>query len=485
MTILQSTVHERAPQEDKSHTTYETTRWLVSFLVTYNPGSISFVGPGGGAIPIPSAGAMPVSTDRQIREYLEEPRGQLVIRSASSANFSQVQLVNPANDPNSLVLLSPAKGRPCDVRRGPFCKVNSIQHIAGERMWKIHLTFETYVTGTNAGQTRSLILNNRWSVHSDIDWQHMATRIYQGICTVNANLLNDPVFNPPIAGYRRGILDSIRQSFAGFSVPLGFQRTFVKVEMTPDGNNAVYVVRDEQRKYDQPQNPNVPRIEVQDSNFASQGSYGRAALQTLSRTNAPPVFSGPSAIGGWFRNTVLDQPLRAGAANLPKFNRNVVVRVWGNRQIGRDDLVSIALGVGSARMGNAAILDTTTSEIVITGDSNRCITLNWTCSWGMDASLGAFVGSLVTIGNLFAPGLIGGPGGRNWRNSAGLELNVVTAKGFKITNAVNANPQMGGVGQPANSVSTNAANSVSANASVAQMITQVLEGFGAAPGAAP
>ncbi len=154
--------------------------------------------------------------------------------------------------------------RPCDVRNGPFCKVNSIMEVPGERLWKIHLTFETYVNENTS--VTPFILNNRWSVHQDINWQHMSTRVYQGICTVNAALLNDPNFTAAQPGYRPRILDSIRQSFAGFSVPNGFQRTFVKVEMTPDGHNAVYVVRDEQRHYNQPNNINVPRIEVQDAN---------------------------------------------------------------------------------------------------------------------------------------------------------------------------------------------------------------------------
>ncbi len=375
--ILQSTVHERAPQHDKSHSTFECTRWLVSFLVTYNPGAISYPAVGGG-LPIPGSGQMPVITDKTIRAFLEKPRGQLIVRSATAPNTPYANLVNPAVNPASVVIVSPEGNRVCDVRNGPFCKVNSVQEVPGERLWKIHLTFETYINTPAAITglpTIPFILNNRWSVTQDINWQHMSTRIYQGICTVNAALLNDPNFNPNIAGCRNRVLDSIRQSFAGFSVPLGFQRTFVKVEMTPDGNNAVYVVRDDQRHYNQPNQPDVPRIEVQDSNFCRHGSWGRGALQAL---NLSPYW--------WDYNFGANvQRLTAGisqafATNLPRFNRNVIVRVWGNIKTQRPTLVSIALAIGAARMGQASVLSTTTSELVITGDSNRNITMNWSRS---------------------------------------------------------------------------------------------------------
>ncbi len=487
MVVLQSMVHERAPMLDKSHTTYETTRWLVSFIVAYNPGAVSFAD---GALPTARRGVMPVNTDQAIRDYLEEPRGDLVVRSDSDAQFSPSQLTNPANNPRSLVIVSPAGNRTCDVRNGPFCKVNSIQFIPGERLWKIHLTFETYVTTakhtTNSTPTRGLILNNRWSVQSDIDWQHMTTRIYQGICTVNANLLNDPAFNPNIAGYRTGIMDSIRQAFAGFSCPGGFQRTFVKVEMTPDGNNAVYVVRDEQRHYNQPNYPNVPRVEVQDSNWMSQGGTGKMLLDYALNAPAPSIADAAALIAApWLSGPTMaiQHGRAAGIAflkNLPKYRRTIIVRVWGNKLTSRNQLVTIALQVGQARMGNPAVINTATTDMTITGDSNRNITLNYTMEWSTGDTLLLIGGTpALSVANFFSPGFVGGPGGANWRDSIAQELEVSTAGGFVITNFATRNPPMGGTG------GLDGSRSVSTNVSIAPMITQVLEEFGQAPGSPP
>lgn len=489
MRILQSTVHERAPQHDKSNSTYECTRWLVSFLVTYNPEAISYHGLGGNIIPQPLSGRMPVLTDTAIRKFLEQPRGQLIVRSATTPNMPYVGLVNPNTDPGSIVICSPtgagAAMRPCDARNGPFCKVNSIQEVPGERLWKIHLTFETYV---NENTGYPFILNNRWSVHQDINWQHMSTRVYQGICTVNAALLNDPNFTAAqtnalgLPGYIPNSLDSIRQSFAGFSVPVGFQRTFVKVEMTPDRNSAVYVVRDEQRHYNQPNALNVPKIDVQDANYVQHGSWGRAVAQNMGQ---PPIglnftpFFGPILMG----EEALRRAAGAIAANLPRFNRNVIVRVWGNPKIQRPDLVSIGLAVASNRMGGAPILDTTTSELVVTGDSNRLITVNWSCQWGRDNAFASFTNAIAAITAFFLPGLTGAPGGTSFASSTGTDLNVTAAVpavgSFQLTPNIVANPPMGGR-QAGQGNTRSVLGSDTGN--IAPLITQVLEGFNIAPG---
>lgn len=481
MTVLQSTVHERAPQQDKSHTTYETTRWLVSFLVTYNPASISFVAVGG--LPLAGRGVMPVNTDQSIRDYLEEPRGQLVVRSVSNPSLTQLQLANPANDPKSIVISSPSKGRRCDVRNGPFCRVNSIQHIAGERLWKIHLTFETYVTGTSAGQKRGLILNNRWSVTSDINWQHVTTRVYQGICTVNANLLNDSTVgfagNP---GYRSGVMDSIRQSFAGFTVPYGFQRTFVKVEMTPDGNNAAYVVRDEEQLYSKPGDPNVPRIEVHDSNWLQKMGWGAAVASNMNPLAASIALSAQRLGLSTRAAMALAQPvmlpttaMAVGVAQIPKMSRTVIVRIWGNQLKARGDLVSRGMAIAAARLGRIAVFDVATAEIVVSGDSNNLVMVTWTTKWGRENAYGDFTNFVLDGGGTTVGGTKSS-GSSAWVNSLGKKLDFNLPNNNVMTATPSKNPPFPNQGGTAGTA---------VGDKIAPLITQVLESFGAAPGSVP
>ncbi|MDT7817746.1 MAG: hypothetical protein QOJ42_7662 [Acidobacteriaceae bacterium] len=350
---------------------------------------------------------MPADTDVAIRRFLEFPRGNLVIFSTDmlTGQPTSVVLRSPAVNPNGST-------QACDANNGPFCKVNSIQEIAGERLWQIHLVFETYIREDSlaSGEEEPILVSNQWSVATDTNWQHLTTRIIEGMVHFRADRLINTL-NPA---------EAFRSTFASFTVPLGFQRTQVQSRTLASGNQVAYRIVDSEEPMLRPESATrrVVRLEYTESSWQWAGSIGRGAAQALSQGfEAPPILSGPSAIGGWFRGRVMGLA-NSGVNQLPKRHKTVIVRAWGNREMPRSGLINLGMALAVSRMGTQAFILPSTSESIISYHSAQMMAqIQSTIRWSFSDTGG--IGNLqnvFTLGTALFSNPSGGVGDARFEN---------------------------------------------------------------------
>jgi hypothetical protein len=469
LNIIQSIAWEREPLHDQAGgTTYECTRVRGSVIVTYNPGAISYKFSTSTTVPSPSAGYMPAETDEEIRRFLEQPRGKLYVVSAER-----------------VWLESPVAGRTCDVRNGPFVRVESIVKIPGERMWQIHLEIETFINefpASSGSSTPPLIISNRWYASDDTNWQHLRTRTYVGTCTVRGDVLQT------LDGTSK-FIDSLRGSFAAFSIPPGFQREKVQVTVTPDGNTAHYTVVDAEQLFNKSSVPQISpvRIDVSETSYFWFGGAGRISaarggimgmtgrlMGSLFNLSAGSIFGGVAA--------ELNGGAAAVSANLPKAYRSIIVQCWGNQRTKRVNLVNYALAVLSTRMGNAfSVIGTNSSEFILSQDTNNYVKGTLTIEWGMDTST-AFLGPLNPTDiatSIFSGGLTNAQ--QQFTNSVTANPNV-TAGGISLSQST---PLLSNVKFPSNDGTRGTASLAPSTVGLQTLLTQTLEGFNEAPASVP
>ncbi len=381
LNVVQSINWERTPQYSDDGITYRDTRWAAELICTLNPGAVSFAA---ASPPTAQAGQMPALTDVAIRNYLSQPRGQLVVKS-----LGNVVLSSPGLGGNG----QPAA---CDTRGGPFVRALSVHEVAGERMWQVRLAFETYTRETPG---KDVIISNRWSARQEINWQRIGQRIIEGTCIARGDFLRDS--NIVGAPNLPGILDSFRNAFCAFSVPPNYQRTSVTVNVSADGQTANYTVVDTEQLFNKNGlvNTYVARVEARDTSWVWHGSWGRAALQAARpglSAYLPSAWSfgllpvpgiGAIAVTGSAAWNSMQALGPAIAAQLPKRYKCATVRVWGDRNAARPALTQLALAIASSRLGGRAPFDTTTQEIIVSGDTNNYVEVNWVISWDAQTTL--------------------------------------------------------------------------------------------------
>lgn len=476
LNILQTNSIQREPILDPSDSTYLYTRWRGDFICTYSPGAINYQANANPPVANGQGpnGTLPAVTDASIRAWLERPRGLLIIKSLGNVVLQSPATVN-------------GRQETCDATTGPILRVESIDEVQGERTWKIRLLFETCIrespTGTLPTAANGLIVSNRWSVTYDTNWQALTTRTYRGICTVRGDLLRDPNI---LAAPNTGLIDSLRNVFAAFSVPQNFQRTAVNVVVTPDGNNAHYVVTDTEQLWNKVGlvSSNVPRVEAADANWIWYGSWGRAAVQAGNGVlgNMLGIVPGPWNGWGWFTlgRSLLSNGMPAISAQLPKRYKQSIVRVWGNRNVPRTSLTLLALSIAMGRLGQTALFDTTASEILVTGDTSNYVTVQWTIHWDYQLQIAGF--PLGLSGIQLGPNA--GPGDNTWAGS------MVQSTDMTLTQNGAAGPVMltqnAGNNPPFFDAGTANPNSGGTRGTFLQAaITQVLESFNTSPAAVP
>jgi len=469
--IIQSIAWEREPLHDQAGmSTYECTRVRGSVIVTYNPGAISYKFSTSTTVPSPSAGRMPAETDEEIRRFLEQPRGKLYVVSAER-----------------VWLESPVPGRTCDVRNGPFVRVESIVKIPGERMWQIHLEIETFINefpASSGSSTPPLIVSNRWYASDDTNWQHLRTRTYVGTCTVRGDVLQT------LDGTEK-FIDSLRGSFASFSVPVGFQREKVQVTVTPDGNTAHYTVVDTEQLFNKNNSQLTPvRIDISDTSWTWKGSAGRmmsnmggtmaiSGQMTAAAASLDPRTVASTTVG------LINQIARGLADNLPKAYRQIVVQCWGNQRTPRTNLVKYALGCLSTRMGNIPLLHTGSSEFIINQTTDNYVKGTYTVEWGLDLA-DAFLGPLTPIGvGAAAFRTVFANGNTNAQQQFNISVNAnpnTRNDGVSFSQGL---PLLGNVPFPNSSGTRGTAASLPSTPSLQTLLTQTLEGFNEAPASVP
>jgi hypothetical protein len=427
-TILQSTDWQKEAMFDPSNTTYLYTKIRGDLVLEYNPSAASFVpgAAGPGSVPFVLPGQMPAQTEMTIRRFLEQPRGQVI---ATSAGFNW--LVSPAQTANGRMK--------CDANNGPFIKVNSIRQIQGERLWIINIGVETFINetpATNATGLPPLILSNRWYAHDTTNAQALRVRVYQGVVTCRADVLQAQPNDA--SGNSTAYIDYFRDQFANFTVPIGFQRTSVDCTVTPDGLTCHYKVVDEEQLWSKGRLNPCCRIEMADTNWISLTKANNMLSQAMGLEWRLLDF-----ISGENRAPELT---RRAAVALSRIYKNIVVRVWGTQNTNRRTLVTYAMAAVIARMGVQAIIDTTLSEIIVTADTSNFVQVNFTIHWGPDVAqgfLGNLIGGAVVVAdNVLFNGAIG-PGQRAFSTSIG-QSSTTTAGGFTHSQARAQNPPFPG-----------------------------------------
>jgi hypothetical protein len=429
--VVNSINWERDEMLDPSGTTYLYTRWRGNAIVTYNPGALAasvanVVGnaPVIGTRTVPPI--MPAQTDVAIRSWICRPRGQLIVVSAGRIVVSSPSLKSP----NGTLA-------PCDATVGPTLKIQTIVKIPGERRWDIHLSFETCVVERFPGTP--VVMSNRWYVSSETNWQQVTTRTYQGLVTVRGDALR---YSEDGVTAAIGNIDALRNSFAAFSVPFGYQRTGVAVRVMPDGNSAEYTVVDTQQQWNKGLSCPAVRVDVQDSGWVLR----RSALWSLGS-----AFS---------------------AATLPKANKKVHVRAWGVPGADRLALVRFAIGTAILRIGgeNSAFTPTT-DEIIVAADTNNYVDVVLTRSWDY-ASVGLLITGALIVASVTTTGNV--PAGtRQFINSLMQTptINTVGNFGVNLSQAVGSNPNFQSNGTRGPNLGT--------------LVTQILENPDQAPLSVP
>lgn len=281
-------------------------------------------------------------------------------------------------------------------------------------------------------------------------------------------------------------IDALRNEFCGFTIPRGFQRQEVRVSVTPDGNTAHYSVIDAEQLFCQDTNCPTVRIEISDSSWIWAGSPGRAVAQM---GGVFGLGARAAAVANPLGNSTLWQfavdMSNIVMANIPKAYRNILVRCWGDAVRERTTLVQFAMAVVRTRMGQLApLLNTTTSELLVTQDTNNFVQCSYTFNWSNDV----------------IAGLIGGPVG-----VAAAGINQIMGTGTTEAQAafnrgIEASPNtptnMGTVSQPLPGTVPPVcppfwgqggvrSTQVFSDPNLGILITQILEGFDSVPASVP
>ena len=380
---------------------YLFTKWTIDVICQYNPDAMSYEhGDIFGAI-FKSEEALPGTTDNAIRNYLMNPRRLLRIVAGG-----EEVLASPS--------MSPAKVRyPCDAKNGPFCDMLAINQMIGVVHFIVHCRFTTYVIEypENSLTVRprsggvdqvivgqNVVVSNRWVSSEDIDELGYPTRRTAGEAVLRSDFMrqrNQTQMAQP--GNNNFNADSFRSQFF-FPVPDNYQRQNVKVEISSDGTKLRYSFEDVARCYNLGGTSPIRKIEAYKNFYVKAGMPGRPLAQWMS---------------GQARALVADVTPLIGFQldNLPKYNKNIRVDLWGNRNASRGQLTTIALGVCFEEIGAIAqgIISIGFWEITIRQSLHeKFVSVEITTSWSDDLNYisgNRNIPLIELIGGISRPGL--------------------------------------------------------------------------------
>jgi hypothetical protein len=252
------------------------------------------------------------------------------------------------------------------------------------------------------------------------------------------------------------------------------------VRVTPDGLTAHYLVVDQEQLFNKGSNCPAVRVEAMDQSYTSLDRNRRAFTSYMGWTWR---FLGESA-----------ENVQAGqermAASLSSMYKTVIVRVWGNGEASRRDLVTFGLRIAQSRMGRTAIFDTTLSEMKVNQDTQNFVQVEYTISWNLSIGQSIFAGvpGLAVDGTI--AGLFGGPAGplgpgqTDFTTSIAQSPNIgpIPSNNGDVTitqSALTANPPF------PNGSGANGRGSGTLGTDITLLLTQVLEGFDESPFAVP
>ena len=349
---------ERTPVFDGPQYLY--TRWRINCRSLYNPQATSYDFPAvadvpGSPGPFVTA-VVPAQTDQSIRHRLMIPRGQLTLGVGKLAWLVSPQqgcTVDSANGPTPLG---------CTVVRGP-----------GGRSFVVDYSIETKVRECNLEKSfyPSIFLSHRWEMSHTLDEDFFTTRIIKGHVIFDTARLNQ-LFNPPPADPRI-VPDQYRGAFF-HPVPPNCQRRIPFVKQDPDGTSVAYVILDEEQQMNlgiRCTNVGVTRIEAMHE-AAKMTAGGAKFIGSVIRTagamaggamegKAGAAAAGAAAggVGALAGSLVagLQSIIQEGGSLLPMETHAITVRVHGNGQATKSQLLNIAQAICRVRTDRLKLME--------------------------------------------------------------------------------------------------------------------------------
>lgn len=379
--ILQTNDVSREPvyTEDGQDMIYQ--KWTIDVLMQINPSTMSYVSDYPNA-PRISYGTQVATSDHQLRQHFMTPSGRLALLTMA-----------PGGTTDTLLDI-PIPPYTCDARGGPYPKHFDIIKVHSDKTLTIRYIIEAYNQNEYyilPGGNPSAIIAHRWRQWMDVDEDHFAVRITQGTAHFDLSQLAFDERSP----------DQFRQDMA-FPIPVGWKRENIRVEQSMDGTAIHYSF--EERELPINYGPNMKAGVTRCEAYLTERTHYPGITQALWDAGVTgvkdivDVLSGlvsttPTKAIGKAVNDIIDN----GQGILPTKYRNVLVRVWGNKNSLKRDLLDFAMGIAASRA-----LDVGPSQNIPTEDitvrwemTGKFIEVDWTWIFGQNGltAMGAYTDS--------------------------------------------------------------------------------------------
>jgi hypothetical protein len=287
---------------------------------------------------------VPAQTEANIRQQLEQSRGQLLYKVG-----------------NDIVLQSPANGMTVDANNGPVAVVHNIFERKGQKTFLCDFTVTTDIN--EAGKFVKLppvVISHVWRMRNIVGDDSFTTRVITGNIVCRSDLL----------ALNNAIPDDFRQTLA-FAVPTNFQRTNIDVVAAEDGNSCEYTLIDQERPTNISVRNGIIRIEsTWEQTFSMVGAseiswmetkndiaIAQGAFKTV--TESKNFFDlATSAVGFSANASVKSADLARNAA--PRVVHSLSCQMWGNRSI---NLPTLNQNVWQFLAARFAVLNATFGQV--------------------------------------------------------------------------------------------------------------------------
>jgi hypothetical protein len=210
--------------------TYLWTEVELDIDAVLNPAATAYVA---GDPPVATPGTLPPVTIAAIRHALLQPRGYLLYTSP-----------NPGDVDNPFVIVeAPQQQGAVDLNNGPMPLSCTVKEVAGSKYFLINYRIKCWIhecpNGEDVTDINNVLLANRYSQRSDINFQHLSTKITEGEAVFRIDVLENAAF---VADHFRSLLAR--------TVSPGFKRTRISVWPLRNGNVIRYSYVDEEQMTD-------------------------------------------------------------------------------------------------------------------------------------------------------------------------------------------------------------------------------------------
>ncbi|HWG47706.1 MAG TPA: hypothetical protein VN688_33385 [Gemmataceae bacterium] len=339
---------KQVPTEDGVDAIY--TEFEIAVTAWFNPAATASAGPGKQA----REGGFPANlTDApnpgqpgdqlgdslvNLRQMLSPNRRQLTYLVGGKVVVSSPPgaVLNPGGE-------NPAVAAGVDARYGPIVKGLKVTKIAGDKSARVYFHVVTWLQDfvPDKSTATRIVLANRYTTSSSMDEDYWSVRHVQGQMQVDANQLQFSGLLTP---------DAFRQA-AFLPIPPGFKRDGVEVTVSSDNTTLDYSFVDTETKLALGLRSMATRIEGNctagsESPIANLRAVAKGARASANMGMAwgmalldPLGLVGPGIKG------LFDATGAAMDSILPQLKANGIVRIWGQRDARKEDLMKLGVNI--------------------------------------------------------------------------------------------------------------------------------------------